>query len=103
MTNCLYQACPRVKPLIMFRVEIGTLDISLKGHVLCSLMLPFYMHPAVGGVYCHNLGVCQLRDAASFVLTPLNIRTQGVTSNKDRRSGAKPQGGGGAGVTEAVC
>lgn len=28
---------------------MGTLDISLKGHVLCSLMLPFYMHPPVEG------------------------------------------------------
>lgn len=64
---------------IMFRVQIDTLDISLKGQVLCSLMLPFYLQPAVGDVdYYHNLGLCQLMDAASFVLTPLNIGTQWV-------------------------
>lgn len=83
----------------MFRVEIGTLDILLKGQVLCSLMLPFFIQPSSRDEdYCHNLGLCQLMNAASFVLTPLNIRTQGVTHSTDRPSGARLQGA----FTEAV-
>lgn len=55
---------------IMFRVQIDTLDISLKGQLLCSLMLPFHLQQAVGDVdYYHNLGLCQLMDTALFVLT----------------------------------
>lgn len=36
-----------MKLLIMFRVEIGTLDIWEKGQFFCSLMLLFYIQPAV--------------------------------------------------------
>lgn len=65
----------------MFRVEIVTLDISLKGRVLCSLMAPFYVQPPVGMSIIVIKWVCgQLVNAALFALTHLNIRTHGATS-----------------------
>lgn len=60
----------------MFRVQIDALDIFRKGQVLRSLMLPFLLTASSGDAnHYHHLGLCQLIDAASFVLTPLNIRT----------------------------
>ena len=51
----------------MFRVQIDTLDISLKGQVLCSLMLPFYIQPAVGAQIIVVIWGC----ASSWMLSHL--------------------------------
>lgn len=59
-----------------------------------------FLHTASSGDedYCHNLGLGQPVDAASFVLTPCNIGTQGVMHGNDKLSGARSR----EGLTEAV-
>lgn len=53
-----------------------------------------FLHTATSGDedYCHKMGLCQLLNAALFVLTHLEIRTRGL-------SGATSH----AGFTEEAC